>query len=206
MPGLNAGEKGGGSDTAMSRRHARVAAICAGVAVSMVALSYAAVPLYRMFCQVTGYGGTPQVAVGPSSVVLDKTITVRFDANVAGGLSWVFQPSERTKEVRIGDNVLTTYRATNVSDRVLTGTASFNVSPDVAGVYFNKIECFCFTEQTLQPGQTVDMPVTFFVDPAIVGDSDAGHIAEITLSYTFYPSTGKETGVAAKLDARGKGG
>lgn len=192
----------------MARRHTRVATICASVALGMVALSFAAVPLYRIFCQVTGYGGTPRVSAVPSTTVLDRTITVRFDANVGGGLGWQFEPVDRTMQVRIGDNVLASYRATNVSDRPLKGTASFNVSPDLAGVYFNKIECFCFTEQLLEPGQSVDMPVTFFVDPKIVEDGDTAHVTQITLSYTFYPVAGPADGVAARTGAEAarKGG
>lgn len=206
MQGSTGNREGDDAATELARRHTRVAVICAGVVVSMVGLSYAAVPLYRIFCQVTGYGGTPQTAARPSSVVLDKTMTVRFDANVAGGLGWRFEPTKRTMEVRIGDNVLATYRATNTTDHVLKGSASFNVSPDQAGVYFNKIECFCFTEQTLQPGQTVDMPVTFFIDPAMVSDSDVAHVAEITLSYTFYPVGPNGNGLAARRSGRGEGG
>lgn len=151
-------------------------------------MSYAAVPLYRMFCQVTGFGGTPQVAAEPSQTVLNQTITMRFDANVSKKLAWKFVPLERKIKLRIGENRIANYRATNISDRPLTGTATFNVAPESAGVHFNKIECFCFTEQTLQPGESVDMPVSFFVDPEIVKDPNAAHFTQLTLSYTFYPA------------------
>lgn len=164
----------------------RVATIMGLVAAGMLGMAYAAVPLYQLFCQVTGYGGTTQRATVPSSVVLDRTITVRFDANVSK-LSWEFAPVERKMDVRIGENALAVYRATNTSDRPLVGSASFNVSPDIAGSFFNKLECFCFTEQLLEPGQSIDMPVSFFVDPALVDDKDARKVQEITLSYTFHP-------------------
>ncbi|MDX2258436.1 MAG: cytochrome c oxidase assembly protein [Hyphomicrobiaceae bacterium] len=173
--------------TAMDRRHRSVATWCAAIVVAMVGLSYAAVPLYRLFCQVTGFGGTTQVASEPSTHVIDRPIRVRFDANVGPGLAWEFKPAQRTMDLKLGENQLASYVARNTSDRPLTGTASFNVSPEAAGVYFNKIECFCFTAQTLEPGQSIDMPVSFFIDPALTGDRNAAHITEITLSYTFYP-------------------
>ncbi|MCB1521063.1 MAG: cytochrome c oxidase assembly protein [Hyphomicrobiaceae bacterium] len=172
---------------AMAARHRRVGAWLGLVAISMVGVAYAAVPLYRIFCQVTGYGGTPQIASAASDRVLDKTITVRFDANVARALGWEFQPTQRTVEVKLGESVLAHYSAKNPSAIPTKGTATFNVTPDSAGAYFNKIACFCFTEQKLEPGQMVDMPVTFFVDPAILDDPDARKLSEITLSYTFYP-------------------
>lgn len=168
------------------RRNNRVAAITACVAVAMLGGAYAAVPLYRLFCQATGFAGTPMRAAKPSDTVLDRTITVRFDANIVG-LAWEFEPVVRTVDVRIGDNTLAFYRATNTSDRPLVGTAAFNVSPDVVGGYFVKLDCFCFKEQRLEPGQSVDMPVSFYVDPAIVSDKDGARVKEITLSYTFYP-------------------
>ena len=173
-------------NSTVARRHRNVAVTCAFVVVSMVGLSFAAVPLYRLYCQVTGYAGTTQKAEKPSDVVLDRAITMHFDANVAKDLAWRFEPVKRTMDIKIGETVLAFYRATNTSDEPLTGTAVFNVTPEAAGIHFNKIECFCFTEQTLEPGQTVDMPVSFFVDPAIVDDSDANYLSELTLSYTFY--------------------
>jgi cytochrome c oxidase assembly protein subunit 11 len=139
-----------------------------------------------MFCQVTGFAGTTQRVVRASDVVLDRMITVRFDANVAPGLAWKFEPVQRTVDVRLGETTLIHYRATNVSDRATTGTATFNVAPEISGIFFNKLECFCFQEQLLEPGQSVDMPVSFYVDPSLLKDGQASGLSEITLSYTFY--------------------
>ncbi len=169
---------------------------CVGALLTMGAATWAAVPLYRIFCQVTGYGGTPARAEKAPEVVSDRTIVVRFDANVAPGMPWDFQPVQRTMELKLGENALAFYKAHNTSKETVKGTASFNVSPDGAGAFFAKIECFCFTEQTLAPGQTVDMPVSFFVDPSIAQDRDAHVIKEITLSYTFYPVAGGDNAKA----------
>lgn len=177
------------------RRNLRVAVSMASLAVGMVGLSYAAVPLYQLFCQVTGYGGTTQRAERAPDTVLDRTITVRFDANVGRGLGWSFRPVQRQQVLKIGESSLAFYEAKNLTQRTLTGTATFNVSPQAAGSYFSKIECFCFTEQTLEPGERADMPVTFFIDPDIVNDPEARNIQEITLSYTFFPV--KESAAAA---------
>lgn len=163
-----------------------VAIAAASVAITMVGVAYAAVPLYRLFCQVTGFGGTTQRAFAPTAAPLAQHIGVRFDANVAPGLGWRFKPVQTTVSPRIGEQTLVFYTATNLTDKPITGTATFNVTPESAGQYFNKIQCFCFNEQTLQPGQTVDMPVVFFVDPAILKDKQARRINEITLSYTFF--------------------
>lgn len=171
----------------LAGRHRRVAARLGAIVVVMAGMAYAAVPLYRMFCQVTGYGGTPQMAAKASNTVVDKTIVVRFDANISRALPWDFQPKQRTIEIRLGENFVAHYGATNTSSRITRGTATFNVVPESAGAFFNKVECFCFTEQALAPGQSVDMPVMFFVDPAIVDDPDARKLSEITLSYTFHP-------------------
>jgi cytochrome c oxidase assembly protein subunit 11 len=169
---------------------------------AMVGLSFAAVPLYRIFCQVTGYGGTTQKADVPSARVLDRKITVRFDASISSDLGWTFRPVQREVEIKIGENKLAFYEAFNTTDAPLTGTATFNVTPEIAGGYFNKIACFCFVEQTLQPGQRVDMPVSFFIDPAIMDDPDARRIEEIVLSYTFFKS--HKPGQAAKAPATGE--
>lgn len=171
----------------MAQSHRKVAAFCVMGVCAMAGLAYAAVPLYKLYCQVTGFGGTTQRAEKPSDVVLDQTIKVRFDANTAPSLAWNFEPVQRTLDVKFGESTLAFYRATNTSDRPLKGTAMFNVTPEAAGVHFNKIDCFCFTEQTLAPGETVEMPLTFFVDPKLVTDEDAKHVTSITLSYTFYP-------------------
>ena len=164
----------------------RVALMCASLVAAMVGLAYASVPLYRLFCQATGFGGTTQRAAKPSPEMIDRTVTVRFDANVGAGLSWDFVALQPRLTVRLGENAMAVYRVTNRSDRAVAGTATFNVTPDQSGVFFNKLECFCFTEQWLEPGQTVDMPVSFFVDPAMARDTDGAHIRHITLSYTFY--------------------
>jgi cytochrome c oxidase assembly protein subunit 11 len=157
-----------------------------GVVVTMGSLSFAAVPFYDWFCRVTGYGGTPSVAETGPDTILDQTVKVRFDASVEAGMPWSFKPVVRTMDIRIGETGLAFYEAHNPTDRVIAGTASFNVFPDTAGGYFTKIACFCFEEQVLQPGETVQMPVSFFVDPAIVGDPDGKFVHEITLSYTFH--------------------
>lgn len=157
-----------------------------GVVLVMGALSWAAVPFYSWFCRVTGFGGTTMVAEAASDVVLDETIRVRFDANVDRNMGWSFRPLQREIELKIGENGLAFYEAVNTSDVPITGTASYNVAPEVAGYYFAKIECFCFTEQTLQPGERIEMPVSFFVDPELVNDRDAGRVRNITLSYTFH--------------------
>ncbi len=164
----------------------RVAIMAGGVAVGMVGVAYAAVPLYQIFCQITGFGGTTQRADASPETVLDQKITVAFDANVNASLSWNFVPSQHSQTIRIGEQTLAFYKAVNTGHRPVTGTATFNVTPVGAGVYFSKIECFCFTEQTLQPGQSIDMPVSYFVDPDIVNDPDMKSVKTITLSYTFY--------------------
>ena len=175
------------SDTQPHQRsNLRVAVVAGGIAASMVGVAYAAVPLYEIFCQVTGFGGTTQRAEAVPEQILDREITVTFDANVNASLSWEFKPVQYTQTVRIGEQALAFYKASNSSKKPVTGTATFNVTPVGAGVYFSKIECFCFTEQTLQPGESVDMPVSYFVDPDIVNDPDMKSVTTITLSYTFY--------------------
>ncbi|MFZ4381494.1 MAG: cytochrome c oxidase assembly protein [Sandarakinorhabdus sp.] len=166
----------------------------------MLGVSFAAVPLYRMFCQVTGYGGTTQRAIAPSQTMLDRKIEVLFDANVRG-LAWKFEPVQGRIDVKLGENALAFYRATNTGDTPLTGTAAFNVDPPAAGIHFQKIECFCFKEQTLAPGESIEMPVTFYVDPALAGDKDAQHIGRIVLSYTFFPSVPAKA-TAANADTK----
>lgn len=169
--------------------HKRVAIILAVVALGMAGVGFAAVPLYRMFCQVTGFGGTTQrsaTGVAPGAVV-GKIVNVRFDANVSPSLPWKFEPEQRVERVAIGAREMAFFTATNLSDKPITGTASFNVTPEMAGAYFTKIQCFCFTSQVLKPGETVRMPVIYYVDPAILKDKDARNFNEITLSYTFFP-------------------
>ena len=159
-----------------------------GVILVMGALAWAAIPLYNLFCRVTGYGGTTGTAEAASDVILDRMVQVRFDANVERNFPWEFRPVERTMELRIGETGLAFYEAYNPTDHVIAGSASYNVTPYAAGSYFIKIACFCFNLQVLQPGERVLMPVTFYVDPSIVDDPDAGDIPTITLSYTFHPS------------------
>ena len=183
---------------ALHGRHRAVAIWCAVLVAAMVGAAYASVPLYRLFCQVTGFDGTPRIATRPSDTVLDKTITIRFDANVAPGLPWRFEPAQTTTKVKLGENALAFYRATNTSDRPVWGMATFNVLPEQVAPFFNKLQCFCFTEQLLQPGESVEMPVSFFVDPQITGDKDAHGVTHVTLSYTFYPVAAPKPGVARK--------
>jgi cytochrome c oxidase assembly protein subunit 11 len=162
------------------------AAAATGVIVGMLALTAAAVPLYRVFCQVTGYGGTTQRAEAAPGGRLERTIRVRFNADVARDLPWSFTPAQRQIEVRIGEQNLAFYRARNRSEHPIVGQATYNVTPFKAGPYFDKIACFCFEEQILQPGEEVDMPVSFYVDPAILSDPSTRDVHTITLSYTFF--------------------
>ena len=154
----------------------------------MGALSYASVPLYKLFCQVTGYGGTTQVVQNVSDKVVDRSITVRFDANVNPALDWRFAPTQKSIKLSLGENALAFYRAENTGSGPLVGTATFNVTPDKAGIYFTKVECFCFQEQLLAPNQVIDMPVSFFIDPDMMNDPNLDDVTTITLSYTFFRS------------------
>jgi cytochrome c oxidase assembly protein subunit 11 len=178
-------------------RNRRVGLMALGGALAMLGLGYASVPLYRLFCQVTGFGGTTQrvseadaAKVGVAAVKMK----VRFDGNVERGMAWQFRPGQVSQTVNLGSRNFTAYMARNTSDKPITGRASFNVVPEQAGKYFNKIQCFCFVEQTLQPGQEVNMPVVYYVDPKIKDDPDAQDISEITLSYTFHPVATEQTG------------
>ncbi len=173
--------------TALAARN-RTAFATAAIAAGMVAMSFAAVPLYRAFCQATGFGGTTQRALAaPGATVAGQTIKIRFDGNISPGMPWQFRPEATETTIRVGEQRLAFYKAVNISAAPVTGRATYNVSPDVAGKYFKKIQCFCFNEQTLKAGETVDMPVSYYVDPAILNDPIARKIDEITLSYTFYP-------------------
>ncbi len=185
-------------DAAMSaRRRGYTVLMLVSIVAGMTAMAWAAVPLYNVFCRVTGFGGTPLRADAGASRVLDQTVTVRFDASTAAGMPWTFRPEDTRRTVHIGETTLAFFDATNTSDRTITGTATFNVSPPSVGGYFVKIDCFCFTEQTLQPGQSERMPVTFFVDPSIMDDPEARAIGTITLAYTFFE---KETADSAELE------
>ena len=163
------------------------AAACAVFVAGMVGAAFAAVPLYRVFCEVTGYGGTTQRAESAPDSTLDRVVTIRFDANVGNGLGWSFRPAVRDVQVKLGEIGEAAYIAENRTRLPSSGTAVFNVTPSEAGVYFNKIACFCFSEQALAAGETTNMPVTFFVDPALADDPDLKTVDTITLSYTFYP-------------------
>lgn len=168
-------------------RNARTALLAAIGVASMTGLGFASVPLYRVFCQVTGLNGTTQKADAAPGAVQGKIVTVAFDSNVSKDMPWQFAPEQRTERAALGARKMAFFTAKNLSDKPITGTATFNVTPDQAGKYFNKIQCFCFSEQTLKPGEEVRMPVVYFVDPAIADDPDAKSVEEITLSYTFYP-------------------
>jgi len=186
------------------RRHGLLPIALVGLVAAMVGLAFASVPLYRLFCQATGYGGVPQRADRGADKVLDRTIRIRFDANVDGALPWTFAPDQRVMQIKIGETALAFFKATNNSSIPVTGQAIFNVAPELAGRYFTKIECFCFKQQTLAPHASVEMPVTFFVDPKIVDDDDTKTIDEITLSYTFYRSeTGSGVAVAPRAGNSG---
>ncbi len=164
----------------------KTAAKMTAVVLTMGALAWASVPFYDWFCRVTGYGGETNIAAAGSDLILDQTIKIRFDASLERGMPWEFKPLQREMELRIGETGLAFYEAYNPTDRVIAGTASYNVAPFSAGYYFSKIDCFCFEEQVLQPGERATMPVTFFVDPEIINDRDAKFAKAITLSYTFH--------------------
>ncbi|WP_026363238.1 cytochrome c oxidase assembly protein [Methylopila sp. M107] len=181
-------------------RHGRLAFGCVALVAAMIGASYAAVPLYDMFCRATGYGGTTQVATSSPANALDRTMTVRFDGNVAPGLKWAFGPEQTTMTVRVGETKLAMFKAKNVSDKPLTATATYNVTPDQTGAYFSKIQCFCFTEQTLQPGEEIDMPVAFFVDPSIAENRELDGLNELTLSYTFFPARQRTSAAAVAAE------
>lgn len=172
-------------------RNARLALICGVVAVAMVGAAFAAVPLYRLFCAVTGFDGTTMRADAAPGEVLDRVVSVRFDTNVRG-LDWEFRPVQLRQDVRVGATGVAFFRVTNTSDRTLSGTAAYNVVPENAGPYFQKLQCFCFEAQVLEPGETVEFPVQYFLAPEIDTDREGRGIQEITLSYTFYPTAGFE--------------
>jgi len=174
-----------GAPSGSNRRLLMVLTLVVG---GMVGLAYASVPLYQLFCQVTGYGGTTQVAdASGETVVLDHPIKVRFDANISPALNWRFEAVDAPLTLNPGEEAVVNYRATNLGDAPSTGTSTYNVTPVKAGPHFMKIDCFCFIEQTLQPGESVLMPVRFFIDPEIVADGNTRDVSEIILSYTFLP-------------------
>ncbi len=172
----------------LEQKNRRVGIAAAAFVAGMVGLAYASVPLYAIFCKVTGFGGTPQTASAAPAESTDVQISVRFDANTSSELDWRFQPSQLTQTVKVGEQTLAHYEAVNNGKETVTGTAVFNVTPAEAGAYFTKIECFCFKQQTLRAGERVDMPVSYFIDPEFLKDADTKGIREVTLSYTFYPA------------------
>ncbi len=181
-------------DKPTSETHNSRTVISLGVLVLfMVGLAYASVPLYKLFCQATGFGGTPQVASVEADEVLNRKMKIRFDASISGKLNWKFKPSQLSQSAPIGTSVLASFETTNLSDHPITGTATFNVAPAKAAAYFVKLDCFCFTEQTLQPGQTVTMPVLYYVDPSIADDRHLDEIKSMTLSYTFFEKKNAKT-------------
>ena len=169
-----------------TRRDVIVAASCGVFVAAMLGLAYASVPFYDWFCRNTGFGGKPQIATGAPQGALGRTLTVRFDANVTGGLPWRFEPEQNSIEVRLGEVVTVNFVATNLSARETVGQAGYNVTPATTGGYFNKINCFCFTEQRLGPGEKREMPVVFYVDPSLAKDSELDDLNTITLSYSFF--------------------
>lgn len=186
----------------LARRNRRTGLIVAGVGAAMLGLAFASVPLYELFCRVTGFGGTTQVATQAPGRVLERTVRVRFDASMDGNLPWKFEPVQREVRVKLGEEALVFYRATNLSQRPIVGTSTYNVLPDIAGPWFNKIQCFCFTEQLLLPGQSIEMPVTFFVDPDMAKDRRYDGVNTITLSYTFFEArTDKARELLSRLQA-----
>jgi cytochrome c oxidase assembly protein subunit 11 len=187
-------------------RYQFVLASCLALTAGMVGLSYAAVPLYYMFCAATGYGGTPARADAAPGEISDRVISVRFDANVDPQLPWVFAPERQSVQVKVGEDKLVFFRAENLSQAAVVGHAAFNVAPDNAARYFTKIQCFCFTEQKLEAGQSVEMPVVFFVAPGILQDRGADNVTEITLSYTFYPAANPKTADTSSTPSKGPGG
>jgi cytochrome c oxidase assembly protein subunit 11 len=187
---------------AAKRRNARTGVVLTGIVAGMIGLSFASVPLYRLFCQVTGFGGTTQVAEAAPGAVAERVIKVRFNADTAPGLPWAFKPVQREIALRIGESGLAYFRARNLADKAVTGTSTFNVTPLKAGQYFSKVQCFCFDEQRLEAGQELDMAVSFFVDPEIMTDRNLDDVKTITLSYTFFRAPGDQQAEVARKERR----
>lgn len=202
-PNLNRQQAGqiGQPANASERRNRRVALSVFAVVCLMTGMSFAAVPLYKIFCQVTGYGGTPQIAKAESLLRGKRNLTVRFDANVATGLPLVFEPEINSISARTGETKTIFYKVRNLSSAPVTAMATYNVAPDQSGSYFNKISCFCFTEQTFAPGETIDMPVVFFLDPELEKDETMRNVEGVTLSYTFVPVKSPRAPVTARAPA-----
>jgi cytochrome c oxidase assembly protein subunit 11 len=185
----------------------RTALICSGVVMAMTGLSFAAVPLYDMFCRATGFGGTPKIGTAAAGTILDRTMSVRFDANVAPGLGWKFEAESPEIKLRVGETKTVFYRITNRTDRPTTGIASYNIAPDKGAAFFVKIQCFCFTEHTLQPGESLEAPVVFYIDPEIADKRELDGLKAITLSYTYFVSkSGQPLAQGASAPAKGDAG
>ena len=184
----------------------RVAALCLAFVGGMLGLAYASVPLYRIFCQVTGYGGTTQARENSEGIVIvDHDITVRFDTNVSPGLGWKFYPEQRSMTLKLGEVGQANFMVENNTDKTITGTATFNVTPQSAGSYFNKIACFCFTDTVVKPGEKLEMPIVYFVDPDMLNAVETKDIKTITLSYTFFQTDKPEKPLAAIAKPQGSG-
>ncbi len=179
------------SDHTLKQKNMTLALSMLAIALGMIMLSYAAVPLYRIFCQITGYGGTTQQATQLPETVLDRMVTVSFNADVDPNLPWEFTPSIPSIDVRIGESFLMAFETKNLADRAYSGTATYNVTPHLAGAYFNKVQCFCYERQTIDAGAVVNMPISFFIDPEIANDPHLKHVNHITLSYTFFSEESK---------------
>ena len=189
------------NQTELGQRNMRMAVKLGVVVGCMVGLSFASVPLYDLFCRVTGFGGTTMVAQKAPDKALERMVTVRFNADVNNSINWEFKPDTHAVDVHVGEAMTIAYRARNLEDRAVIGTATYNVTPEKAGQYFNKLQCFCFTAQKLEPGQSIDMPVNFYVDPAMADDPEMADVKTITLSYTFFRAADQ----SAALATPGKG-
>lgn len=202
---VDGGNGPGGGAERRRPRHGLVAAACVGFVATMAAAAYASVPLYSMFCSLTGFGGATRVGAAAPDTVLDRTMKIRFDANVAPGLPWDFKPEQREVEVKVGETKMVYYLARNQAGTPTYGNATYNVTPAQAGFYFVKMQCFCFNEQVLEGKEKVDMPVVFFIDPAIEQDEDLKSVKTITLSYTFFPAKAPTQPVARNSVGTGSG-
>ena len=185
-----------GRDDKLRRRNRLILGSLFGMVAGMIGLTYASVPLYSLFCSVTGFGGTTQRAEQAAARVVDRKVTIRFNADTNSALPWSFKPEQKELVLKLGETGFAAYRAENRANKPTVGTAVYNVTPEKAGVYFNKIQCFCFDEQILEPGQVVDMPVTFFVDPSMADDANMDDVTTITLSYTFFRAKDSEAKLA----------
>ena len=187
-----------------NRKNLRVGLCAALGACAMLGLAFASVPLYRLYCQVSGYAGTTSRAEHPSDQVSDKTVVIRFDANTGEDMPWQFKPKQRSMTVKLGENALAFYEAYNPTSKRITGSATFNVVPEIAGRFFKKVQCFCFSEQTLEPGERAELAVSFYVDPEMLNEPGAGHVGQITLSYTFFRNDNPPAVTGAAEPAKAK--